>query len=340
MGFILITGATGHLGNNLMRALAKKGRQVRAGIHHSEKSEPFQGVEVEKVPLELLDRNAVREALKGVDIIYHAAAPNRIWDKKSERVFIQREKDATRNLLEEAKRAGVKKILFASSVFAAGVTASPDTPIDENSWYEGHHHPFFKAKAESEKLALQLAKDHDLDLVSLLPGLMAGPYAYHKEEKLPLMMDFIQCMLRNYYKLIPDYHFPIVDIRDVVDGMLLAEEKGKKGERYLLTADSLLSYEEIARTLGKGDQIILVPRKKAGKSRMVLQARLYALLKAMGNKEKWFSKQMVQTFWGLTPYNDNSKAKKELDWQPKKPILAARSAELWLQIDRSQDKYV
>jgi hypothetical protein len=73
---------------------------------------------------------------------------------------------------------------------------------------------------------------------------------------------------------------------------------------------------------------------------MMIKARFYSLLKAMGNKEIWFSPRTLTTFWGLTPHNDNSKAKKALGWQPKKPILAARSAELWLQIDREGKKYV
>jgi len=339
MAGTLITGATGHLGNNLMRIMLKKGRHLRAGVHHSANDDAFQGVDVEKVRLELLDRTSLENALRGVEILYHTAAPNRIWDKKPDQVFLQRELDGTRNLLEEAKKAGVKKIIFTSTIFAAGIQTTQESPIDENSWYSGNAHPFFKAKVESEKLALNLAKELDLHLVSVVPGLMAGPYAYYQEDRLPLMMDFIQAILRNYYLQMPAYYFPLVDIRDVVDGMLRAEERGKKWNRYLFTADSIVSFAEISKELGRGDQIILLPRKEASKWRTVLRARRLMLSKLMGSTETGFTPRLVKTFWGLTPYNDNSKAKKELGWEPRKAILAAHSAELWLQIDRKEKPF-
>ena len=116
----LVTGANGHLGNTLVRALLARGDKVRAGVRNLDNRTPFEGLACELVYAELQDKTAMRKALEGVDVLYQVAAVFRHWARDPYEEIILPNINGTRLLLEAAAEAGVRRIVYVSSVAAVG----------------------------------------------------------------------------------------------------------------------------------------------------------------------------------------------------------------------------
>jgi len=151
----LVTGANGHLGNNIVRELLKNGETVRGSVRNIKNTKPFEGLDIELVYADLLDKESLRKVMKGVDTLYQVAAVFKHWSKNPEKEIIQANLDITQNILEVANEFKVRKIVYVSS-FAAISHNSP--PMNESTWNEDFSNDYYKSKVVSEKLAWELAK--------------------------------------------------------------------------------------------------------------------------------------------------------------------------------------
>ncbi len=224
----LVTGANGHLGNNLVRELVGEGKRVRASVRRVSDTLPFKEVGCEIVSADMLDRASLRRAFEHVDVVYHCAAVFRHWAKYPISEIVKTNLDGTQNILEAAAGMDVKKIVYVSSIVALDKSRAP---MNELGWNTDFSSPYHHAKTVSERMALELADKLDLWLVSVLPAAMIGPHAYGR---LTPAMGLVNSIISNDMRVDIGFVQNLVDVRDVVAGMISAAKNGRKGNRYIL----------------------------------------------------------------------------------------------------------
>src|SRR5437899_4100123 len=127
----LVTGANGHLGNNLCRLLVARGERVRAMIRPSADPAPLAGLDLESVRGDIMDPASTAAAVAGCGRVYHTAAGFLMWSRDPERDIIRPSVEGTRTVLDAAARAGVEKVVYTSSSGTIGHAGSPDALFDE-----------------------------------------------------------------------------------------------------------------------------------------------------------------------------------------------------------------
>jgi dihydroflavonol-4-reductase len=229
----LVTGATGYLGIDLVHALRDRGRAVRAMARSNAGAARLEGTGAEVVLGDVTDPGSLPPALDGVTRVFHlaGAVSHRARDDARLRSV---NVDGARNVLDACRAAGVERVVFTSSVAAMGPAASPGHPRDEGAWMiDGDDgRPDFRyarTKAAGEQLALQAAAE-GLDVVVVNPGFVIGPGDIHRVSSWA-----VEEYARGRLRFTIDGGISYVDARDVVAGHLLAEERGRGGERYILT---------------------------------------------------------------------------------------------------------
>lgn len=200
----LVTGANGHLGNNLVRALLEQGYRVRAGVRDLTNDQPFKGLDCERVYTELEDKAAMLKALEGVEVLYQVAAVFKHWSLDPEAEIVRPNVEGSRTVLEAAAQAGVKRVVYVSSVAAVGHNGQA---LNEEQWNQDLSNPYYRSKILAEQKAWQVARDHDLWMVAVLPSAMIDPHAY----RLTDTMAFIDAAEQKAVPLDPNFHFNFVD---------------------------------------------------------------------------------------------------------------------------------
>ena len=227
---ILVTGAAGHIGNVLIRELNAQGKHVRGLVLPGENIQSLEGLDLEIFEGNILDKPAMLRAMQGVDTVYHLASLVSITKDKIDLMRLVNIK-GTQNVLEAAKKSGVKKVIYTSSIHALERPAH-GTIIDETLKFDSNNPagPYDQTKAEASVLA-QKAAAEGLDVTIVCPTGVIGPYDFSRSE----MGEMILSWMKKKPSLSLDATFDFVDIRDVVKGHILAAEKGRKGETYLLS---------------------------------------------------------------------------------------------------------
>lgn len=227
-----VTGATGLLGNNLVRALIAKGWRVRALVRSPEKARrQFAGLDVEVVQGDLLDVAGFAPMLAGVDAVFHTAAYFRDSYKSG------RHRDAlhaanvegTGHLLDHSYRAGVRRFVHTSSI--AVLRGARGQVIDETMLRdERDADDYYRSKVLADRAVLAFLAAHpDFWAAMVLPGWMHGPGDSGPTSAGQTVIDVALERLPG----VPPGSFSIVDVRDVAQAMMLAHDKGRRGERYL-----------------------------------------------------------------------------------------------------------
>jgi dihydroflavonol-4-reductase len=244
-GLCGVTGATGHIGNVLIRRLREQGRRVRAILLPGEETTPISGLEVERVEADVRDPARLLKALKGVDTLFHLAGVISISPGKAnlmDKVNVQ----GTRNVVQAAIESGVRRLVYTSSVHAfvaprEGVSTCETTLIDPLRVIGAYGRS--KARATAEVIA---GMHRGLDAVIVFPSGVIGPYDFRLSEMGQLIVDFARRRLFAYI----DGAYDFVDVRDVAEGLIQAAGRGRAGEGYLLTG-STVSVRELLNTLSE-----------------------------------------------------------------------------------------
>jgi len=322
-GLALVTGANGHLGNTLVRALLGRGYAVRAGVRRLEDKAPLEGLCCERVRLELLDADSLRKALTGVDVLYQVAAAFRHWARDAEREIVQPNVDGSRLVLQAAAAAGVRKVVYVSSVAAVGHTGEP---LDESQWNTEHENPYYRSKIESERAAWEVARQLGVAMVSVLPGAIVGPYAY----RLTDTMNFLDQVRRRKLLVDPDFHFNFVDVRDVAAAMIEAAEHGLAGERYILANHASSSLADVFEVLGGSVAAGRMP-PKAPRWLLAAMASLQQGLAVVTGRPPQLLPSQVRLFHGVRQVYNIDKARRELGYAPRPPAEALAAGLAWLE---------
>lgn len=256
MGRTLVTGATGFIGSHLVRALAARGDELRLLVRAASRLEHLQGVEFEVVTGDVLDRDSVRRALKGADRVFHVAGSTSMRSK--DREWVRRlNVEGTRNVLEEALAAGVERAVHTSSIAAVGA-APPGGAIDESASFNVGHLgiAYVNSKHEAELEAMRLYSA-SLPVVVVNPSFVFGP-----DDPTGTSMGLIRRFLLRRIPVYVDGAINVVDVRDVAQGMLLADERGRPGERYILAARNFTLdrlFADLARISGVDPPALKLP---------------------------------------------------------------------------------
>ena len=224
----LVTGATGFIGSHLARALARRGDELRLLVRRDADEALLGGVPFERITGDVTDRRAVRRAVEGTERVFHVAGMTSMRAADADRVF-EVNQGGSRVVAEESLAAGVERLVHTSSVAAIG-PASPGGRADERQPFTagqlGIAYVNSKHEAEGEVLAVGA---RGLDAVIVNPTFVLGP-----EDRGGGSMGLISRFLQRRIPAYVDGGLNIVDVRDIADGHLLADAKGKSGERYIL----------------------------------------------------------------------------------------------------------
>lgn len=232
MDTVAVTGATGFIGSAVVRHLLAAGRKVRALIEPGASTrnlDPLNVPEIEWVTVDVCDARGMERALQGISTLYHLAAIYKIWLPDPALIYRVNIEGTTTTLLA-AQRAGVRKVVYTSSIATIGLRED-GKPADETTEFNvfGLANDYILTKYLSERIALRFA-EAGLPLVVVNPGF---PFGAGDIGPTPTGRIILSLLEGN----IPGYSaggFCAIDVEDVAAGHLLAEEKGRVGERYIL----------------------------------------------------------------------------------------------------------
>ncbi len=231
---ILVTGAAGHLGNVLVRELLARSYQVRALVLPNEDLTSLTDLDIEIVEGNILHVESLQRACKGVDIVFHMAALVAITEDQYElmkRVNIE----GTQNVIQAVKDCGVRRLVYTSSIHALA-RADHGTVIDERMPFDPENPagPYDRTKALATLRVLEAVKE-GLDAVVVCPTGVIGPYDFKRSEVGEMMLSW----MKKSPSVSIQGKFDFVDVRDVAIGHILAAEKGRRGETYLLSGEQI-----------------------------------------------------------------------------------------------------
>ena len=231
---IVITGATGHLGNVLVRKLVNMNKKVRVLILPGEDISSLGGLVVEKVEGDVRLPDSLRKAFEGAEIVYHCAGIISILPGQQKQLY-QVNVLGTRNVVNMCLETKVKRLVYTSSIHALS-EPSPGIVIDESREFNPENvlGEYSKSKALG---TLEVLKgiEKGLNAVILCPSGIIGPHDYRISEMGKLIVDFV----KGKVKACVSGAYDFVDVRDVAEGLILACEKGKKGECYILSGQQI-----------------------------------------------------------------------------------------------------
>jgi dihydroflavonol-4-reductase len=228
MAFVVVTGASGHVGANFVRALLARGDRVRVMLLPDDLDpDSLRGLDVERVVGDVRDPESLKRAFAGAELVVHLAAQISIIGPMGGLVHATNVLGA-RNVAEAALAAGARRMLHMCSVHAFDHT-QPD-PLDENTARVTRGPAYDCSKADGEKEVRAVAA-RGLDVVIVHPSGIIGPLDYRPSRMGTVFLD----LYRRKLPSLLDGGFDFVDVRDVVSGSLAALERGRASESYLLT---------------------------------------------------------------------------------------------------------
>lgn len=317
MSKVLITGATGFIGNHVTRLCLERGDDVRVMVMPGEDRSPLDGMDVEFVEGNVLDADSLQKAVRGVERLYHLAALFAVWTKDPDlhyKINVQ----GAESMMKAALAAGVEKVVYTSSIAAIGVRG-PDGFANEASAFDSW--PFASEYIMSKFISHQLVKAMAFDglpVTLVMPGLPFGPGDRAPTPTGTMIISTLQGKMKNYW----DGGVCPVDVRDVAMGHVLAMEKGRIGESYLLAnKEANMTNREFLTLIGKIAGVEGVATREVSRNTMLRVARLLEFISKITGKAPMTTYK--NTLFALQHcYVDPAKAIEELGL-PQTPIETA-----------------
>lgn len=234
MAKTLVTGAAGFIGSHVVRELLKQNREVRAMVMRGENTKNIDGLDVEKVEGDVTDADSVKRCVEGCNRVYHLAAIYALWLPNRRKMY-DVNVTGSQNVLWAAYKADVEKVVYTSSIAALGVEPG-DQPANENTEFNqiDKANDYIFSKYLSDQDALVFARE-GLPVVLVNPAFPFGARDIAPTPTGQILLDIVNGKTPGYF----DAGFNIVDVEDVARGHVLAEDKGKVGEKYILGNENL-----------------------------------------------------------------------------------------------------
>lgn len=270
MARVLITGATGFIGNHVTRLCLAKGDTVRVMVMPGEDRSPLDGMDVEFVEGNLLDPPSLQRAVEGAEQLYHLAALFAVWTKDPD-LHYKINVEGARFMMRAALAAGVNKIVYTSSIAAIG-TPGDGTPSTEETPFTSWHFasPYIMSKYISHLEVKGMVKD-GLPVTLVMPGLPFGPGDRAPTPTGTMIIRTLQGQMKNTW----EGGVCAVDVRDVAAGHVLAMDKGRIGESYILgNSDGNMTNKAFLQLVGRIAGVENVATREISRSTMLRVARL------------------------------------------------------------------
>jgi dihydroflavonol-4-reductase len=327
----LVIGANGYLGSHVTRQLVADGQDVRVMVRPNATTIGIDDLKVTRFLGDIWDDDVLREAMAGCDVVYYCVVDTRGWLRDPSPLF-HTNVDGTRNVLEVAKDAGLKRFVFTSSYVTVGRkrgrVATEDDPIVDRGLT-----PYVRSRVQAENLVMQYARDHGLPAVAVGISTTYGSGDWGRTPhgaiiagaafgKLPFVMKGIQ--------------LEAVGIDDAARAMILAADKGRVGERYLIS-EKMITNAEVARIAAEAAGVP-PPAKTISLPVAYAMAALGSAKARLKRTDEQLSLDSLRLMRAEAPV-DCSKAKRELGWQPRPVEESIReAAKFWVGLREAKRK--
>jgi len=307
---IVVTGATGHIGNVLVRELLTQGKKVRVLILPHDDIRPIENLDVEKIEGDILNPNSLTHAFEGADMVFHLAAAISIQIGKK-RLLQKINVEGTKNVIEACVRSHVRRLVYTSSIHAfkkvtRGAVIDERVPFDPDKFFGSYD----RTKAEAALWVLRAVRERNLDAVVVCPSGIIGPYDFRVSQ----MGHFLIYLAEKKLKAYVDGFHPFVDVRDAARGHISAAEKGRRGEVYILSGEKV-SISEIMQIAEKTCGI-KIPRIKLPRRLILALYPFLFLYYKISRKEPLFTAYSLHTLGIDSPYS-HEKASREFGYSPR-----------------------
>ena len=330
---VLVTGAEGFLGYHTIKLLHERHKIKPRGLVEVEEGEiakyGLENLEVEIIRGSIQDSQVLREACEGIDTVFHMKFQISLGGgKAAEEEMEQINVVGTRNLLQAATEAGVKRVVISSSSLAVGLNHEPQ-PLNETADWTKHQfslpYALSRRKAEQESLATEASNDHPV-VVAINPSFTMGPEDYINAPANLLAKLISQGKLK--FKI--PIGFGILDVRDYAAGALLAAERGRHGQRYLLSGENVTSSEFIKKVVaiaGVKPPGFLLPLPVWLVSPLITIIRLFSKLRGQPSPVH----PSILELWHHYAFYDTGLAQKEFGWQPRSLEETIKDSLEWME---------
>ncbi len=230
-----VTGATGFLGSHVARVLVEQGAELRLLVRPTSDLRNIEGLNADRVVGDLRDSASIEKAISGCDVAFHVAADYRLWVRDFSEMY-RSNVEGTRSLLEAARKQGLRRVVYTSSVATMGFSSNPGTVADEKSPVGvadmiGHYK---RSKFMAEEVAIAAARS-GVDVVIVNPTTPIGERDIKPTPTGRIVVDF----LKREFPAYVETGLNLVDATECARGHVQALEKGRTGERYILGGENL-----------------------------------------------------------------------------------------------------
>jgi len=229
-----VTGATGFVGSHVARVLAEQGAELRLLLRAGSNPANIEGLRAERVIGDLRDPASIEKAMAGCEVVFHVAADYRLWVRDPEEMY-RSNVEGTKAILEAARKNGVLRVVYTSSVATMGFTGNGQ-PADENFpvSLDNMIGPYKRSKFLAEQVAMKAGRS-GMDVVVVNPSTPVGEQDIKPTPTGRIIVDFLKKKFPAYV----DTGLNLVDVRECARGHVAALDKGRSGERYILGGENL-----------------------------------------------------------------------------------------------------
>ncbi|TDK89374.1 NAD-dependent epimerase/dehydratase family protein [Mycobacterium paragordonae] len=316
----LVVGASGFLGSHVTRQLVQAGEDVRVMIRKTSSTKGFDDLSVERCYGDVFDDTALRDAMAGCDVVYYCVVDARMWLRDPAPLF-RTNVEGLRHVLDAAVRADLRKFVFTSSTGTLAISGQrPVTEEDPHNWDDGG--PYIASRVAAEDLVLRYAREQGLPAIALCISTTYGPRDWAPTPHGALIAQ----VAAGRFPFYMGFSSEVVGIEDAARAMLLAADKGRDGQRYIIS-DRYLSTREVhaiaARAVGRRPPRIPIP-----------MGVMYAASRVNDLAARLLNRDLPMAYVGarmadlMSPL-DHSKAERELGWKPEPVEESIAKAARW-----------
>lgn len=231
---VFVTGATGFVGSHVARVLSQNGADLRLLVRNSSRTELIDSLAADRVMGDLRDADSLKPGMEGCEMVFHVAADYRLWIPDPDQMY-RANVEGTRAMLRAAREAGVRRFVYTSTVATVGFTgnghpADEDSPVSLNRMI-GHYK---RSKFMAEQVAIE-AGTSGQDVVVVNPTAPIGEQDIKPTPTGRIVVDFLKKKFPAYV----DTGMNLVDVAEVAKGHVLAAERGRSGQRYILGGENI-----------------------------------------------------------------------------------------------------
>jgi dihydroflavonol-4-reductase len=323
----LVTGASGFIGWHVARLLSARGYKVRALVRPTSQ---LRELDVESVTGDLRDPASLASAVEGCGLVFHVAADYRLWAPDPNELY-RSNVDGTRNLLQAARKAGVERVVYTSTVGCIGIPKGSEG--DENCAValEDMCGTYKRSKFLAEKTALEFAMS-GFPVIAVNPTAPIGDHDFKPTPTGKIIVDFLKGAMPAFI----DTGLNLVDVKDVAEGNLLACERGRPGERYILGCENVTLaqiLQRLAKITGRSAPTVKLPYFVAyaagvastGWARITGKPPMAPLdAVRMAKKKMWVSIGKAKRDLGYTPGPVDVALERAVEWFQENGYVALR----------------